>query len=309
MQNLLDKLQKRTGQLIQLEEKTTPQWGLMTPQHMIEHIGMIVYGTAHGKGQSLVIPEEEATKWKSRFFSSYYPFPRNVRMAGTQDKPVALGELRYGSMSEAKEKFQGAVQLFTKNLSDNPDLGAVHGYFGHLSGEEWLAFHVKHMEHHLMQFGQLDFDAKIPELEKLIYKLNKSATAETPSKFGKMNAHQMIEHLGMVFLLSTGKFDFPYKGTEEDAQAYQEKFAESDNPFVDVFPQTSFGDPRPPRNEDIEDSKKELAKTFSRYLAYCDEHPEAVHPHYQLGNISVDQWRQVHVKHVQHHMRQFGMDV
>jgi len=127
-------------------------------------------------------------------------------MAGTQDKPVALGELRYGSMSEAKEKFQGAVQLFTKNLSDNPDLGAVHGYFGHLSGEEWLAFHVK-------------------------------------------------------------------------------------------------------RNEDIQDSKKELAKTFSRYLAYCDEHPEAVHPHYQLGNISVDQWRQVHVKHVQHHMRQFGMDV
>jgi len=309
MQNLLSKLKKRTDQLLQLEEHITPHWGIMTPHHMIEHLGMIVYGTAQGKGQSLVIPEEESVKWKNRFFSSYYPFPRNIPMAGTQKKLVTQRDLRYSSIEEAKEKLKGAVHLFSKKMAEDPNLGAVHGYFGHLTGEEWLAFHIKHMEHHLMQFGQIDFDDKIPAMEKMLYELNKNVTKDTPSKFGKMDAHQMIEHVGMVFLLSTGKFDFPYKGTEEDAQTYQGNFVKSDRPWEDVFPQASFGDPRPPRHEKIEDSKRELRKTFSRYLTYCEEHPDAIHPHFYLGNITIDMWRQVHVKHLEHHMRQFGFDV
>ncbi len=230
-------------------------------------------------------------------------------MAGTQDQPATLRELRYSSLSEAKEKFSGAVQLFNKNMKDDARLSAIHGYFGKLSGEEWLAFHIKHVEHHLMQFDQLAFDEKIPVLEKMLYKLGKNIQADTPAKFGKMSAHQMIEHLGMVFLLSTGKFDIPYKGTEEDAVTYQQKFTVSDLPFSDVFPQTSHGDPRPTRHADIEDSKKELQKTFAKYLEHCEGHPDATQPHYYLGDISVELWRQLHVKHVQHHLRQFGMEV
>ena len=129
----------------------------------------------------------------------------------------------------------------------------MHGYFGDLTMEEWTAFHIKHLEHHLMQFGALPYDEKIPQLEKLLYKVTSKIPADAPAKWGKMNVHQMIEHLGLVFVLSTGKFDLPYKGTEADAKKYLEGFQASDNPWREVFPATSFGDPKPPRNATIEE--------------------------------------------------------
>ena len=309
MEHLIQKLHQRISQLEQLQSEIKAVWGIMTPQHMVEHVGGIIYGTAHGKGQSSILPAEEAAKWKRRFFSGYYPFPRNIRMAGTQDQPVELSALRYESLDEAKEKLKGAADFFIEQATSHPMQAVGHGYFGDMTMEEWLAFHVKHLEHHLIQFGIRDYDEKIPLIEKMLYKLQRDLSADTPALFGKMNAQQMIEHLGMVFLLSTGKFDIPYKGSEEDAQKYRAQFSNSEAPWKDVFPSESFGVPRPPRHDDIAGSKAELAKTFQRYLEYCEAHPDKDQPHFYLGNLSVDQWREVHVKHLRHHMQQFGFDI
>ena len=309
MSKHINKLQKRLNQLLDITEQATPLWGMMTPQHMIEHLGMIIYGTAHGKGQKLVIPDEEAAKWKQRFFSSYYPFPRNIPMAGTQNQPPSLNELRYVSLDEAKDKLSSAVGLFLNNTAEDPSLGAIHGYFGPLTGEEWLAFHIKHVEHHLMQFDLMPHDEKIPVLEKLLHKVKKYVEVEAQAKFGQMNAHQMVEHLGLVFLLSTGKFDVKYEGTVDQAEKYRAQFAASDQPWIDVFPIFAFGPPKLPRHDTIESSKAALFKTFQNYLTFCEDQPEAIVPHYYLGDLSVDQWRQVHVKHVRHHLRQFGVEV
>jgi len=308
-QILTQKLKNRLLLLTQLDSATQPLWGLMTPQHMIEHLGGIIYGTALGKGQDVILPSDEAAKWKARFFSTYYPFPRNIRMAGTQDTPVQLFDLKYESIEEAKEKLTSAIDLFLKAQSDRPEQKAGHGYFGEMDMNEWLSFHVKHLEHHLMQFGAIPYDEKVPVLEKLIYKLGKNLNADAPAQFGAMNAQQMVEHLGMVFLLSMGKFDFPYRGTEEDAAKYWQLFVSSDRPWIESFPRKSFGDPRPPRHDSIEDSKQELKKTFSKYLAFCESNPDSIQPHFYLGNLDVDQWKQVHLKHIQHHMRQFGLNV
>ena len=181
-------------------------------------------------------------------------------------------------------------------LKEQPEQTASHGYFGDLTMNEWLYFHTKHVEHHLQQFGILPRDEKIPELEKLLYKLKTRIQSDTPALWGKMNSQQMVEHLSLVFALSTGKFDFPYQGTEEEAKRNWEGFLASENPWREVFSSDSFGEPKPPRKATLEDSLALLQKSFNGYLDYCEGHPDAIHPQFYLGNLTIDQWRQVHVE-------------
>ena len=257
MNPLITKLQERVKLFDSLQEADKGQWGIMTPQHMVEHLGMLIYETSIGKGiASLVIPEDQVAKMKGRFFSAYYPIPKNVKMPGTQDEPTVLFPLRYASLEEAKEKLNGAVTNFLAQYESHPEQVSLHGYFGELTMEEWLAFHIKHMEHHLMQFELLPAaDEKITQLEKLLYKVYTKVSADATAKWGKMNAHQMIEHIGLVFVLSIGKFDLPYKGTAEDAAKYWSEFQEAPAPWKTVFPTTSFGEPKPPRAASIKASK------------------------------------------------------
>jgi len=285
MNSLVTKLEDRVKLFNTLQRDAKGLWGIMTPQHMVEHVGGLIYTTSIGKGSAkLALPEEQAAKMKSRFFSVYYPFPKSAKMPGTQDQPTALFPLRYASLEEAKEKLQGATAKFLAQQESNPDQISLHGYFGELTMDEWLAFHIKHLEHHLMQFGLLPAaDEKITQLEKLLYKVYTKVDAKAPAKWGKMNAHQMVEHIGLVFVLSTGKFDLPYKGTAEDATKYWKEFQAAPAPWQTVFPTTSFGDPKPPRAAPIEASKAGLQKTFQKYLAYCEDN------------------------HVEHHLRQFGV--
>ena len=153
----------------------------MSPQNMIEHLGGLIYATAKGKtGMSLAMPPQKAAQMKARFFTSHYPFPRGVKMPGTADKAPTAPPLRYGSFEEALGKLKAASQSFIQQYQEHPEKASMHGYFGDLTNEEWLAFHIKHLEHHLIQFGAFPYDEKIPQLEKLICKIGKQVQADTP---------------------------------------------------------------------------------------------------------------------------------
>lgn len=309
MNPLIEKLQSRLNLLQSLTPDSNRLWGVMSPQNVIEHLGGVFYATAKGGEGKLLLAPEVAAKAKVRFFSSYYPFPKEVKMPGTQDQPTVAPPLKYSSLEEALEKLNNAAHFFLKQCEENPQQTTTHGYFGNLKMDEWVAFHIKHIEHHAMQFELLPRDEKIPELEKLLYKIKTKIHQDSPAQWGKMNAHQMVEHLGATFVFSTGKFDMPYKGSEEDANQKWEEFLKSDAPWKEVFPDINIGDPRPPRKSTIEESKHSLFKSFYKYLEYCEVNPEAVHPHLAMGDRTVDQWRLIHVKHLQHHLRQFGVEV
>jgi len=309
MQPLIQKLQERLQLLEQVQSDDQRLWGVMSPQNVIEHLGGVFYGTAQGKKGKVLLPPEAVVKFKTQFFSSYYPFPKNVKMPGTQDQPTEAPPLRYETIEEARGKLNSAVLFYLKRLQEQPTQTTTHGYFGDLTMEEWLPFHIKHVEHHLMQYDVLPRDEKIPELEKLLYKIEKHLQTDTPAQWGKMDAHHMVEHLGVVFSLSTWKDFFPYKGTEEDAKRYWEGFSKSENPWKEVFPVVESAEPKPTRKANLAGAKVHLKKSFQKYLAYCEANPDAVNPQFYLGNLTVDQWRQVHVKHLKHHMRQFGMEV
>lgn len=306
MNSSIEKLQTHLQLLKNLNANDKGLWGVMSPQNMVEHLGGVFYSTAMGKGEPLIYSPEKAKKVKARFMSAYYPFPKNVKRPGTHDQPTIAPPLRYNSLEEAIQKLHKAVELFIKEYQTNPEKTASHGYFGDLTLEGWLHFHIKHIEHHFRQFALLPpADEKITELEKLLYKTYTKITIDLPAKWGEMNAHQMVEHLSLVFLLSTGKFEFPHKGTEEEAKRYWEKFQQAENPWITVLPRVQFTKPRPPRCATIEESKQLLKQTFQKYLTYCENNPGAINPHFFLGNLNIDQWREVHIKHIKHHLRQF----
>lgn len=309
MNPLIEKLQSRLNLFQSLTPDSKRLWGVMSPQNMIEHLGGVFYVTAKGAKGKILLPPDTAAKAKTRFFSSYYPFPKGVKMPGTQDQPTVAPPLKYSSLEEAIGKLNGAVQLFLKQYQEQPQQTGTHGYFGELNMEEWLAFHIKHVEHHAIQFSLLTKDENIPKIEKLLYKVKTKIQVDAPAQWGKMNAHQMVEHLGATFLFSTGKFDMPYKGSEEDANLKWEGFLKSDDPWRAIFPNINIGEPRPPRKSTIEESKNSLFKSYSQYLAYSEANPEAVHPHLAMGNRTIEEWRLIHVQHLRHHLRQFGVEV
>jgi hypothetical protein len=153
-------------------------------------------------------------------------------------------------------------------------------------------------------------EGHLAEIQKRLQLVYKELTDDKKALWGEMNAHQCVEHLSLVLYYSTGKFNVPFKGDLAAATAMWEPFAKADMPWRTVLPQRKFTkEPPKLRTATIEEAKKALNKAFIKYTHYCKENPNAITPHGFLGNISTAQWLLVHVKHLKHHLAQFGIEV
>lgn len=313
MSEAIDNIEKYLQQIDkELTSKHTPNWGMMTAQHMIEHLSLTFLMSTGKWGKAFKGDEARAAKMKTNFFSVAYPFPKGVLMPGTT--AGKLPDLRCENVQAAKELLRNSVQKYTAHYSVTPEDKVQHPYFGLLSFTDWNHFHGKHIEHHLMQFGLLpdpltpEMDNHLTQIEQKLQTVYKELTNDHQAKWGRMNAHQMVEHLTLVFIYSTGKFGVPFKGDEAAVKKLWIPFTKAANPWKTVLPQTAIlGDPKPVRNETIDASKRALKKAFAKYQHYCKENPDAITPHGYLGNISTAQWILVHLKHIDHHLAQFGM--
>jgi hydroxymethylglutaryl-CoA reductase len=132
--------------------------------------------------------------------------------------------------------------------------------------------------------------------------------AHAPAKWGKMNMHQMIEHLAHVISLSNGRF-IAKPSAEPERLAYRKmRFFEKDIPLqknvrVESIPE----DPIPPMFVDIEQSKDFLMVQLQRFHDYHEEHPDMTPMHSVFGELTYDEWIQFHARHVRHHLQQFGV--
>jgi oxepin-CoA hydrolase/3-oxo-5,6-dehydrosuberyl-CoA semialdehyde dehydrogenase len=143
--------------LMELREDVTPKWGIMESQHLIEHISA-TFAISNGKlNAEILTPPEKIAHRKGQFFQPETVFPRGILAPGS--KPEAPFPKRFASFDEAKVVLAQNVERFFKYYEDQPIATPSHPFFGPLSEEEWLFFHVKHLRHHLTQFGL------IPELE------------------------------------------------------------------------------------------------------------------------------------------------
>lgn len=134
-----------------LDEDTERVWGTMSPQAMVEHLigtWMISNGRAQVK---LAVPEESLPKRRAFLFSDK-EYERGI------PNPVFDGKeqpLRKENLQAAKEQLLKEVNRFFDHHQENPGLIYTHPVFGDLDYEGWLVFQMKHMGHHMRQFGLL----------------------------------------------------------------------------------------------------------------------------------------------------------
>lgn len=133
-----------------LKESSERQFGIMSPQHMVEHL-ILTVKLSYGR---IKIPEFEPNEkqllMKQALLYSEISFPRGIRAPGIGDQ---LLDLRFSDLDTAKLELLKSIQDYNSFFEANPEAQTMHPRFGKITHQEWEIFHSKHLEHHFGQFG------------------------------------------------------------------------------------------------------------------------------------------------------------
>lgn len=142
--------EKLKNKLDHLSKDEKARFGIMSPQHMLEHL-IITFKLSQGK---ITLPEKEpsprALEAKQAILYGNMDLPRGIEAPGIGDK---LLDLKYDSLDEAKDQLIVALKNYHSYYAKNMGIKHYHPTFGRLNYGEWTAFHEKHFKHHFGQFG------------------------------------------------------------------------------------------------------------------------------------------------------------
>jgi oxepin-CoA hydrolase / 3-oxo-5,6-dehydrosuberyl-CoA semialdehyde dehydrogenase len=136
--------------LNKLTENTKGQWGLMTPQHMVEHL-KVQFDLAVGKKvEEIKTPENKIEVYQDSLFN-YRAMPKESKHPlMNPDQPEALV---YENLDAAKTALLNGFDEYQAFFKENPDALTASAVFGTLDKELWDLLHRKHFHHHFLQFG------------------------------------------------------------------------------------------------------------------------------------------------------------
>ena len=137
--------------LAKLSSDSKPKWGIMTPQHMIEHLEY-TYKIASGEIQDFEVstPEKILEKVHASLYN-YDKFPRNTNFPLLEKD--TLDTLRYDDLEIAIGKFKEERGKYLDFFKENPDAKLKNMVFGDMNRYEWYLLERKHLNHHFEQFG------------------------------------------------------------------------------------------------------------------------------------------------------------
>ena len=139
-----------TQTLGKLSTDAKPAWGMMTPQHMVEHIDWF-YQIALGKIEAKrTTPDKYIDKMQASLYdykSMPKEFPHPLLKKG------ATEDLRYENLAAAKAALLLAMDEVAAFFKANPDGTLPNSVFGDLGEYEWELYNQKHAHHHFEQFG------------------------------------------------------------------------------------------------------------------------------------------------------------
>ncbi len=144
------------GELPDLLDKLKPgakgSFGIMTPQHMVEHLIVVVKSMAKKYDGEREMPPNKRQL-------GFQKFIRNgcVMEHRPSNKTIAdLPTLKYESLDEAVAVVPEAVQRFYKFWEDYPTYKPYFSFMGEVTFEELEIFHFNHFKYHLWQFGLIE---------------------------------------------------------------------------------------------------------------------------------------------------------
>ncbi|MFK7781045.1 phenylacetic acid degradation bifunctional protein PaaZ [Psychroserpens sp.] len=139
--------------LSKLSEGLKPKWGIMSPQHMIEHLEY-TYKIAAGDIQDFKVstPEKILGKVKNSLWN-YDKFPKNSQFPLLEKD--TLDDLKHEDLATAIEAFKSQREAYLEYFKEHPDAVLNNMVFGELNKYEWYLLERKHLNHHFEQFGIL----------------------------------------------------------------------------------------------------------------------------------------------------------
>ncbi len=133
-----------------LKEDTKPNWGIMTSQHMVEHMEFL-FQMAMGEHQTKVVtPEKYIEKYQESLWN-YRAMPKDFEhpdLKKGETEPLVHDGLQAASQSLIK-----TFEQYQRFFKENPDITTVHPVFGALDKQHWDLLNRKHFNHHFEQFG------------------------------------------------------------------------------------------------------------------------------------------------------------
>ena len=151
MQTFEFELEYLLTKLESLEATTTPTWGEMSAQRMVEHLCDALYMSCGIGTFELEVPEDRIEKMQL-FLASDKPMAQNIRVSFAK----AETPLRNENMELALDEFATAFVDFMETYEENPSFTALHPFYGVLDYEKWNQLHAKHFAHHFKQFELID---------------------------------------------------------------------------------------------------------------------------------------------------------
>ncbi len=133
--------------LDKLTENTSPQWGSMSAQRMVEHLSDSLK-ISSGKIKLAIEVEEEKIERMIQFLNSEKEMPKNFEVSfAKKDTP-----LRHEEIELAIDEFLLEWIDFEEFFDENPEKTTIHPLYGPLNYDQWCRMHSKHITHHFQQF-------------------------------------------------------------------------------------------------------------------------------------------------------------
>ena len=138
--------------LMGLTEDTPPKWGIMTAQHMVEHLASFNDVALRKTPMEMLTPAHKLERYTESLYN-YRKMPRGFQLATL--KKGETEDLRFASLDEAKDALMKGLQEVEAAYKDDSNFKAFNPTFGELNSYEWKLYLQKHIQHHFEQFGLL----------------------------------------------------------------------------------------------------------------------------------------------------------
>ena len=134
-----------------LSEEMKPTFGLMTPQHMVEHLIWVTKSSIKDMGPAPAELSKRELGFK-KFINSGANFEYRPSDKTEKDLPA----LKYESLEEAISKVGEAIDRLENGIKEKSDGQSFYNpMMGKLNTEEMEFFHFRHFEWHLKKQFEL----------------------------------------------------------------------------------------------------------------------------------------------------------
>lgn len=140
-----------SGYLNSLTADHKAAWGMMSPQHMVEHLETALrMATGEVPVREITTPAEHLDKFREMIFN-HKPMPQMFKHPLMDQEKVE--PLQHADLATAKVKLLEAYEQYETFFKAHPDTRTTNAVFGMMDKFEWDLLNTKHIDHHFRQFG------------------------------------------------------------------------------------------------------------------------------------------------------------